>query len=79
MAVMGGNPPLLLTDSDVDALAREFLRSSYLGPTYAGWSPDRRLDVFLRRNGLSRVADDGDLSNIVLDRIMTQVSVPPRN
>ena len=76
---MGGNPPLLLTDSDVDALAREFLRSSYLGPTYAGWSPDRRLDVFLRRNGLSRVADDGDLSNIVLDRIMTQVSVSPRN
>ena len=76
---MGANPPLLLTDSDVDALAREFLRSSYLGPTYAGWSPDRRLDVFLRRKGLSRVADDGDLSNIVLDRIMTQVSVPPRN
>ena len=39
---MGGNPPLLLTDSDVDALAREFLRSRYLGPIYADWSPDRR-------------------------------------
>ncbi|BBZ48464.1 hypothetical protein BST25_03840 [Mycobacterium heidelbergense] len=76
---MGGNPPLLLTDSDVDALAREFLRSRYLGPTYAGWSPDRRLDTFLRRSGLARVADDGDLSTIVLDRIMAQVSVAPRN
>ncbi|MCV7051535.1 hypothetical protein H7H82_13190 [Mycobacterium heidelbergense] len=68
-----------MTDSDVDALAREFLRSRYLGPTYAGWSPDRRLDTFLRRSGLARVADDGDLSTIVLDRIMAQVSVAPRN
>ena len=70
---MGGNPPLSVTDFDVDALAREFLRSRYLGSTYAGWSPDRRLDTFLRRRGLSRVADNGDLSNIVLDRIMAQV------
>jgi hypothetical protein len=75
---MGGNPPLLLTDSDVDALAKDFLRSSYLGPIYAGWSPDRRLDTFLRRRGLSRVADDGDLATIVLDRIMAQVGVVPR-
>jgi hypothetical protein len=75
---MGPNPPLLLTDSDVDALARDFLRSHYLGSTYADWSPDRRLDSFLRRNGHSRVADDGDLSTIVLDRIMAQVSVAPR-
>jgi hypothetical protein len=76
---MGGNPPLLLTDSDVDALAREFVRSRYLGPIYADWSPDRRLDTFLRRRGLPRVADDGDLSRMVLDRIMAQVSVAPRN
>jgi hypothetical protein len=76
---MGGNPPLLLTDSDVDALAREFVSSRYLGPIYADWSPDRRLDTFLRRRGLPRVADDGDLSRMVLDRIMAQVSVAPRN
>jgi hypothetical protein len=74
MTVMGPNPPLLLTDSDVDALARDFLRSRYLGPIYADWSPDRRLDTFLRRQGLSRVADNGDLAMIVLERIMTQVS-----
>ncbi|WP_197517014.1 MULTISPECIES: hypothetical protein [unclassified Mycobacterium] len=63
-----------MTDTDVDALAREFLLSRYLGPIYADWSPDRRLDTFLRRRGLSRVADDGDLSTIVLDRIMARVS-----
>ena len=79
---MGDNPPLLLTDSDVDALAREFLRSRYLGPIYADWSPDRRLDTFLRRRGLSRVADNGDLAGIVLDRVMAHVgraSRPARN
>ncbi len=76
---MGPNPPLLLTDTDVDVLAREFLRSRYLSPTYSGWSPDRRLDTFLRRRGLSRVADDGDLTNVVLDRIMAQVRVAPRS
>ncbi|OCB30595.1 hypothetical protein A5675_02385 [Mycobacterium malmoense] len=70
---MGGTPPLLLTDSDVDALAWEFLQSRYLGPIYADWSPDRRLDTFLRRRGLARVADDGDLSNTVLERILGQV------
>lgn len=70
---MGPNPPLLLTDSDVDGLAAEFLRSRYLGPIYADWSPDRRLDTFLRRRGLSRIADNGDLSSIVLDRIMANV------
>jgi hypothetical protein len=78
MTVMGDNPPLLLTDSDVDVLAREFLRSRYLGTIYADWSPDRRLDTFLRRRGLPRVADDGDLSRMVLDRIMTRVSAVAR-
>ncbi|OQZ88086.1 hypothetical protein BST11_24615 [Mycobacterium alsense] len=71
---MGSNPPLLLSDADVDDLACEFLRSGYLGPIYAGWSPDRRLDAFLRRSGFSRVADDGDLSTMVLDRILTRHS-----
>jgi hypothetical protein len=66
---MGGNPPLL-TDSDVDTLAWEFLHSRYVGTTYADWSLDRRLHTFLRRRGLTRVADDGDLCNIVLNRIM---------
>ena len=73
--MVGG--PASLTDSDVDTLAREFLRSPYVGPIYADWSPDRRLDTFLRRRDLARVADDGDLSNIVLDRIMSYVHIVP--
>ncbi|CPR12345.1 hypothetical protein BN971_03639 [Mycobacterium bohemicum DSM 44277] len=70
---MGAIPPLLLTDSDVDALASDFLQSRYVDPIYADWSPDRRLDTFLRRRGLARVADNGDLSEIVLNRVMVRV------
>jgi hypothetical protein len=64
---------LLLTESDLDALASDFLQSRYVDPSYADWSPDRRLDTFLRRRGMSRVADDGDLSEVVLHRIMARV------
>ena len=66
---MGGHPPSF-TDSDVGAFALEFLRSPYAGPVYADWSIDRRLDTFLRRQGFSHVADNGDVSNIVLHRIL---------
>ncbi len=74
---MGGIPPLL-TDSDVDSLAWAFLHSSYVSTTYADWPLDRRLDKFLRRADLTRVADDGDLVTVVLDRIMAYKAVVPR-
>jgi hypothetical protein len=73
-----GDPPSL-TDSDVDYLAWEFLRSCYVDMIYADWSLDRRLHTFLRRRGFNRVADNGDLSNIVLDRIMANVRIVPRS
>jgi hypothetical protein len=66
---MGDGPPLFV-DSDVDTFASDFLHSPYAGPVYADWSLDRRLHTFLRRQGFSRVGDDGDLCNMVLDRIM---------
>lgn len=73
MAKSGADPPLL-TDADIDALAWQFFNSDYGGDVYAKRSLDQRLQNFLRRSGLARVADDGDLYNIVLDRIMTSIS-----
>jgi hypothetical protein len=67
---MGDVPPLFI-DSDVDTFARDFLDSPYAGEIYADWSLDRRLHAFLRRQG----ADDGDLCNLVLDRIMANRAV----
>jgi hypothetical protein len=73
-----GRDPLLLIDPDVDALAWEFLNSQYANDVYAIWPLERRLDGFLRRLGLARVADDGDMYDIILDRVMAYMSVLPR-
>ena len=69
-----GDPPLS-TDSDVDALAWEFLNSAYADDTYADWPLDRRLDGFLRRRGLSRIGEDGDAYNLVINRVMDLIGV----
>ncbi len=61
-----GMAQALFIDSDVDAFARDFLDSPYAGEIYADWSLDRRLHAFLRRQG----ADNGDLCNVLLARIM---------
>jgi len=73
-----GHDPLLLIDPEVDALACEFLNSQYANDVYAMWPLDRRLDGFLRSVGLAPVADDGDMYDILLDRVMAYVSVVPR-
>jgi hypothetical protein len=44
------------------------------GAMYVQWPLDRRLEGFLHYRGLTRVADDGDLYNIILDRVMTHIS-----
>jgi hypothetical protein len=75
---MGGGPPLL-AESDIDSLARDFLRSPCVGAIYIDWPLDRRIDTFLRRRDLTRVADDGDLSEAVLDRVVAHAGVVPRN
>jgi hypothetical protein len=63
-----------LAEPDFDGLAWQFLHSDYAGAMYAQWPLDRRLEGFLRYRGLTRVADDGDLYNMVLDRVMTHIS-----
>lgn len=72
MASTLGDPPLL-TDSDVDALACEFLNSAYADDTYADWPLDRRLEGFLRRRRLVRIVEDGDAYDLVLNRVMAYI------
>jgi hypothetical protein len=66
---------LLLNDTDVDALASQFMNSAYADDTYSDWPLDRRLDGFLSRRGLSRIAEDGDACDLVLNRVMAYISV----
>ena len=74
-ATLGGPP--LLTDSDVDSLAWRFLNSGYVHDAYADWPLDRRLDGFLRRRGLVRIAEDGDAYDLILNRVMAYIAVRP--
>ena len=78
MASTLGDPPLL-TDSDVDALAWQFLNSAYADNNkYADWPLDRRLDGFLRRQGLIRLAEDGDAYDLILNRVLAYIGVGSR-
>ncbi|CAM4085272.1 hypothetical protein MB901379_03104 [Mycobacterium basiliense] len=76
VSALGGPPPP--TDSDADTLAGQFLRSAYAdNQLYAEWSLDRRLDGFLRRQGLVRLVQDGDAYDLILSRVMAYISAAP--
>jgi hypothetical protein len=72
-----GGPPLL-TDFDVDALAWQFLNSAYADDTYADWPLDRRIEGFLRRRRLVRLAEDGDAYDLILNRVMAYIAARER-
>lgn len=65
----------MLTDAHVEALACQFFTSSYADDIYADWSLDRRLDGFLRREGLDRIVENGDAYDLVLDRVMAHIGI----
>ncbi len=73
MASIGGERPTL-TDSDVDALAWQFVNSDFAEQRYADWPLDQRIDGFLRHRGLARIAEDGDVYSVVLNRVMAYIS-----
>jgi hypothetical protein len=50
--------------------ALAFLRSEFAGDTYAGRHIERRLEVYLRHQGLEQVADDGRKFEELLQRVM---------
>jgi hypothetical protein len=77
MSSLPGGPPLV-TDSDVDTLAWQFLHSHYADETYADWPLDRRLDGFLRSQGLVRLVEDGDTYDLILDRVMAFIAARAR-
>jgi hypothetical protein len=58
------------SEPDIHALTTEFVNSGYRGAEYANWPIERRLERFLRRRGLDRHADDGDICAVILERLM---------
>lgn len=69
----------LLTDSDLDALAVQFLNSPYADRNkYSEWPLDRRIEGFLLRRGLVRLAEDGDAYGLILDHVMAYLGAARR-
>ena len=66
------------TQSQLDDVAWQFLRSEFTGDVYAQWPIDRRLDVFLLHRGYRRLHDDGSAYSALLDRVMANLPVAAR-
>lgn len=77
MAARTGDPSRL-TESRVDELARQFLRSPYADSAYIDWTLDRRLEGFLHRCGLDYLVEDGDAYDLVLNRVMAHIGTSSR-
>jgi hypothetical protein len=68
-AMDNGDRPI--ANSDIDRLAGDFLGSSYAN--FANWPLEQRLFGFLRKRGLHRIANDGDVARVLTDRVTETV------
>lgn len=75
MPARAGDRPQL-SESTVDELACQFLKSTYADSTYLDWTLDRRVEGFLRRRGLDRLVYDGDAYDLLMDRVMAHIGRP---
>lgn len=66
-------PPNTPMEKDLESISWDFLESEFTGPTYAEWSIDRRLQVYLRHRGLAAIADDGTVCAALLERVMANI------
>jgi hypothetical protein len=61
-------------DSELDAIAWDFLGSPYASQRFVGWSVDGRLYSYLRHCGLITVADDGATRAALLERVLANIA-----
>lgn len=61
-------------ESELDAMAWEFLGSQYAESRFANWPIDRRLNAYLLHRGLTNIADDGTLCAALLDHVMVNIA-----
>jgi hypothetical protein len=60
-----------------DERAFAFLASEFAGDIYVGWPIERRLEAYLRHQGLSKIADAGEPFEALLDRVMANFGRAP--
>jgi len=62
--------PISTDRSGFDECALAFLGSEFTGDSYIDWSIDRRLEAFLRHQGMNDLADHGGDFDALLDCVM---------
>ena len=62
-----------LTHQQLDALARDFLRSEFADQTYSVWPIDRRVDAYLHHRGRDDLLNDGGACDALLERVMANI------
>jgi len=62
--------PISTDRSGFDECALAFLGSEFTGDSYIDWSIDRRLEAFLRHQGMNDLADHGGDFDTLLDCVM---------
>ena len=62
-----------LTKRKLDTIAWSFLGSEFTKQIYANWPIDRRVDAYLRRQGLIDIVNDGGAYDALLERVMANI------
>jgi hypothetical protein len=61
------------TPQQLEAIAWDFLGSEFTEQNYAIWSIDRRVDAYLRHQGLDDIVNDGAAYDALLERVMANI------
>ncbi|BBX37465.1 hypothetical protein MMAGJ_67470 [Mycolicibacterium mageritense] len=62
-----------LTGPQLEAIARDFLRSEFTERIYGMWPIDRRIDAYLRHRGFRGILNDGSACSRLTDRVMANL------
>ncbi|MCV7345000.1 hypothetical protein [Mycolicibacterium rhodesiae] len=63
----------LADETELDAVAWEFLCSPYTGRIYWDWSLERRLDAYLRHEDRHDILNSGAAYAVLRDRVMANL------
>jgi hypothetical protein len=62
-----------LDETQLEAVAWDFLNSEFTAKAYSIWPIDRRVDAYLRRRGLDNLVNDGAACDALIERVMANI------
>jgi hypothetical protein len=62
-----------LDETQLDAVAWDFLNSEFAAKAYSIWPIDRRVEAYLRHRGLNSLINDGGACDALIRRVMANI------